>query len=96
MTVRLGDRIMSALRRWGLGETLGNAAAVRRWRSLRAELAGNASGRRIASHRAGRPRHRRPSWWDAPTRAYPQVGRAGWLTPAQAWRANGGQWAANV
>ncbi|OKI77664.1 hypothetical protein A6A27_17005 [Micromonospora sp. CB01531] len=31
-------------------------------------------------------------WWDEVTRANPQVGRAGWLTPAQTWRANGGRW----
>ncbi|MGN9775520.1 hypothetical protein ACTMS0_07060 [Micromonospora sp. H33] len=31
-------------------------------------------------------------WRDEPTRAYPQVGRVGRLTPAQTWRANGGRW----
>ncbi|SDY10580.1 hypothetical protein SAMN05444365_101686 [Micromonospora pattaloongensis] len=38
------------------------------------------------------PRRRnRPAWADA-TVANPQVGRAGRLTPAQTWRANGGRW----
>ncbi|WP_406042393.1 hypothetical protein OG799_01750 [Micromonospora sp. NBC_00898] len=31
-------------------------------------------------------------WWDEATRANPQVGRVGRLTPAQTWRANGGRW----
>ncbi|HEX5596140.1 MAG TPA: hypothetical protein VFX61_09030 [Micromonosporaceae bacterium] len=44
-----------------------------RWKWLRAELA--------------QPKRYRPLWWDLPTRAYPVVGRAGWLTPGQAWRA---------
>ena len=30
--------------------------------------------------------------WAAPTQAWPQVGRAGRLTPAQMYRANGGHW----
>lgn len=30
--------------------------------------------------------------WNAPTRAQPQVGRAGLLTPGQRWRANQGRW----
>ncbi|RZU77340.1 hypothetical protein EV384_6058 [Micromonospora kangleipakensis] len=30
--------------------------------------------------------------WDEATRANPQVGRVGRLTPAQTWRANGGRW----
>ena len=29
--------------------------------------------------------------WDEQTSAYPQVGRAGWLTPAQAQRTRGGR-----
>ncbi|WP_130330032.1 hypothetical protein [Micromonospora kangleipakensis] len=33
-----------------------------------------------------------PAWAYAPTVAVPRPGRAGWLTPAQAWRANGGRW----
>lgn len=33
-----------------------------------------------------------PAWMTQPTLADPQPGRAGWLTPAQTWRANGGQW----
>lgn len=33
----------------------------------------------------------RPTW-NAPTVANPKVGRAGWLTLAQTWRANGGKW----
>ncbi|MFD2766611.1 hypothetical protein [Micromonospora eburnea] len=33
----------------------------------------------------------RPAWADA-TVANPQVGRVGWLTLAQTWRANGGRW----
>ncbi|WP_165945793.1 hypothetical protein [Micromonospora sp. KC606] len=37
------------------------------------------------------PTPNRPPWADA-TVAYPTVGRAGWLTPAQKWRANGGRW----
>ncbi|MFG3698446.1 hypothetical protein ACGF5C_11105 [Micromonospora sp. NPDC047620] len=36
------------------------------------------------------PRNTR--WWDEATRANPQVGRVGRLTPAQTWRANGGRW----
>ncbi|QGN47561.1 hypothetical protein ACN26Y_15625 [Micromonospora sp. WMMD558] len=36
------------------------------------------------------PRNTR--WRDEPTRANPQVGRVGRLTPAQTWRANGGRW----
>ena len=31
-------------------------------------------------------------WWDAPTVANPQIGRAGQLTLAQTWRADGGRW----
>ncbi|HEX5594687.1 MAG TPA: hypothetical protein VFX61_01500 [Micromonosporaceae bacterium] len=89
MTAALSARIVSVLRRWTLGVGRRNAAA-QRWQILRAELAGNAIGRRIASHRPRRSRHRRPYWWDAPTQQNPQVGRAGWLTPAQAWRAHGG------
>lgn len=37
------------------------------------------------------PPPNRPPWADA-TVAYPQVGRAGQLTLAQTWRANGGRW----
>ncbi|MFG1949560.1 hypothetical protein [Micromonospora sp. NPDC048830] len=33
-----------------------------------------------------------PDWASWPTVAYPRPGRAGWLTPAQTWRANGGRW----
>ncbi|QGN47154.1 hypothetical protein ACN26Y_13165 [Micromonospora sp. WMMD558] len=33
-----------------------------------------------------------PAWMTEPTQAYPRPGRAGWLTPAQRWRANGGRW----
>lgn len=33
-----------------------------------------------------------PTWMTQPTEAFPRPGRAGWLTPAQTWRANGGQW----
>ncbi|MFG2056238.1 hypothetical protein ACGFI9_19670 [Micromonospora sp. NPDC048930] len=33
-----------------------------------------------------------PTWATHPTVAFPRPGRAGWLTPAQAWRANGGHW----
>ncbi|MEV0806939.1 hypothetical protein [Micromonospora sp. NPDC050200] len=40
---------------------------------------------------AGPPTSPRPEWAGA-TLAYPQVGRAGWLTLAQQWRANGGRW----
>ncbi|MCW3843515.1 hypothetical protein ONA70_25760 [Micromonospora yasonensis] len=40
---------------------------------------------------AGRP-NAAPSWATEPTVAFPRPGRAGWLTPAQAWRANGGRW----
>ncbi|HEX5598928.1 MAG TPA: hypothetical protein VFX61_23375 [Micromonosporaceae bacterium] len=90
MTAALGIRIMSVFHRWSLSVGRRNAAAER-WQMLRAELAGDAIGRRIASHRAKPSRHRRPRWWDAPTQAYPQVGRAGWLTPAQSWRAAGGR-----
>ncbi len=48
---------------------------------------GGASAGRIS---AGPPSNR-PSWAEA-TVANPQVGRAGWLTLAQSWRANGGRW----
>ncbi|MFF5075019.1 hypothetical protein ACFY2R_28480 [Micromonospora olivasterospora] len=41
-------------------------------------------------HRAAPARNSR--WCDEVTRANPQVGRAGRLTPAQTWRANGGHW----
>ncbi|MFE9651449.1 hypothetical protein [Micromonospora sp. NPDC006431] len=33
-----------------------------------------------------------PAWASQPTVAFPRPGRAGWLTPAQTWRANGGRW----
>ncbi|MEH0842976.1 hypothetical protein V6U81_11380 [Micromonospora sp. CPCC 205711] len=33
-----------------------------------------------------------PAWATGPTVALPRPGRAGWLTPAQTWRANGGRW----
>lgn len=33
-----------------------------------------------------------PAWAVGPTVALPRPGRAGWLTPAQTWRANGGRW----
>lgn len=33
-----------------------------------------------------------PRWMTQPTVGNPQVGRVGWLTPAQQWRANGGRW----
>ncbi|NJP30473.1 hypothetical protein [Micromonospora thermarum] len=33
-----------------------------------------------------------PAWATWPTVALPRPGRAGWLTPAQTWRANGGRW----
>ena len=33
-----------------------------------------------------------PAWSAEPTRAYPQVGRAGLLTPGQAHRSNGGRY----
>ncbi|MGC5018924.1 hypothetical protein [Micromonospora sp. DT47] len=33
-----------------------------------------------------------PTWATGPTVALPRPGRAGWLTPAQTWRANGGRW----
>ncbi|WP_080636836.1 hypothetical protein [Salinispora vitiensis] len=33
-----------------------------------------------------------PAWMTAPTAAFLQPGRVGWLTPAQSWRANGGRW----
>ncbi|MFF5074537.1 hypothetical protein ACFY2R_25875 [Micromonospora olivasterospora] len=42
-------------------------------------------------HRAAAPA-RNTRWCDEVTRANPQVGRAGRLTPAQTWRANGGHW----
>jgi hypothetical protein len=62
--------------------------AVRRLRFFQAELAAARRSRR----RAGASWDSRPSWWNEPTHVYPQVGRAGWLTLAQAWRANGGRW----
>uniref|UniRef100_A8LVC9 Uncharacterized protein n=1 Tax=Salinispora arenicola (strain CNS-205) TaxID=391037 RepID=A8LVC9_SALAI len=45
---------------------------------------------RPAPHRA-QPRNL-PTWMTQPTLADPRPGRAGWLTPAQQWRANGGHW----
>ncbi|HEX5543184.1 MAG TPA: hypothetical protein VFX60_16775 [Micromonospora sp.] len=91
MTTGMRTRIMSTLRRWRRGETHRNTAA-RRWQLLQAELAGNPrpNAQQGGRHRAQPPRHRRPHWWNAPTLAYPQIGRAGRLTPAQTWRANGG------
>ncbi|KAB1946165.1 hypothetical protein F8271_07435 [Micromonospora sp. ALFpr18c] len=38
------------------------------------------------------PPNRPPTWADGPTVAVPRPGRAGWLTPAQTWRANRGRW----
>lgn len=32
-----------------------------------------------------------PGWEDT-TVSFPRVGRTGWLTRAQEWRANGGRW----
>ncbi|NIL43857.1 hypothetical protein HCB17_24115 [Salinispora arenicola] len=46
--------------------------------------------RTTAPHRA-QPRNL-PTWMTQPTLADPRPGRAGWLTPAQQWRANGGHW----
>ncbi len=40
----------------------------------------------------GRPANQLPGWASWPTVAEPRPGRAGWLTPAQTWRANGGRW----
>ncbi|HEX5596927.1 MAG TPA: hypothetical protein VFX61_13060 [Micromonosporaceae bacterium] len=92
MTTGIRTRITSALRRWSRRKTHRNTAA-QRWQNLHAELTGKShpNTRRTGRHRAGPPRHRQPHWWNAPTLPYPQVGRAGWLTPAQNWRANGGQ-----
>ncbi|MDG4830307.1 hypothetical protein O7627_13460 [Solwaraspora sp. WMMD1047] len=41
---------------------------------------------------AGRRRCDNRPAWDALTVAGPVIGRAGRLTPAQRWRANGGRW----
>ncbi|WP_080640607.1 hypothetical protein [Salinispora tropica] len=38
------------------------------------------------------PPRQPPAWASWPTVASPRPGRAGWLTPAQTWRANGGRW----
>jgi hypothetical protein len=78
-TGKLTALIMSALR-WWLNRADHVATTRRRWDRLTSELA------------RGRRRHSRPYWWNAPTVASPQVGRAGHLTPAQTWRANGGRW----
>ncbi len=57
-----------------------------------------ATGSRRANgpHRPAAPHHSRPrnlpAWMTQPTLADPRPGRAGWLTPAQQWRANGGHW----
>lgn len=75
-TGELSSCILSALR-WWRNRTTYQAASRDRWDRLTTELA--------------RRRNCRPSWWDAPTAANPQIGRAGRLTPAQAWRANGGR-----
>ncbi|MGC1212528.1 MAG: hypothetical protein WA890_14805 [Micromonospora sp.] len=45
----------------------------------------------VPTEPAHSPLQSRPSWADV-TVAYPQVGRAGRLTLAQSWRANGGRW----
>ncbi|MEV0153517.1 hypothetical protein AB0H57_07215 [Micromonospora sp. NPDC050686] len=47
-----------------------------------------ATGREEPADRPNQP----PKWATAPTVAWPRPGRAGWLTPAQTWRANGGRW----
>jgi hypothetical protein len=63
--------------------------------------AGNAAQRRYAPDRdrtVNFPRWTDLPWnadrqrWNSMTVAYPQVGRAGALTLAQQWRANGGRW----
>lgn len=45
-----------------------------------------------ALDRASARRAMPPAWAAWPTVAVPRPGRAGWLTPAQTWRANGGRW----
>ena len=47
---------------------------------------------RLAPAGVSGPTNAAPAWAYAPTVALPRPGRAGWLTPAQAWRANGGRW----
>ncbi|SCE71332.1 hypothetical protein GA0074695_0509 [Micromonospora viridifaciens] len=51
----------------------------------------SATGATRPERPAGRP-NAAPAWATEPTIAFPRPGRAGWLTPAQAWRANGGRW----
>ncbi|MEW2430024.1 hypothetical protein AB0877_18615 [Micromonospora sp. NPDC047644] len=59
-----------------------------RWSYRRRKVAGPAAG----SERSAGPPDRPPAWANGPTVAVPRPGRAGWLTPAQTWRANGGRW----
>jgi hypothetical protein len=71
------------LRRWCACGLRWKACQLRRNRRVLTAIA-----RRDASARERRDN--RPAW-NALTVANPSVGRAGWLTPAQRWRANGGR-----
>ncbi|HEX5540892.1 MAG TPA: hypothetical protein VFX60_04920 [Micromonospora sp.] len=75
--MQIWNRFVDALYRWRWDRS--RPSYPDRWTWLHTEL---------IQHR----RRNRPHWWSAPTVAFDQIGRTGRLTPAQAWRANGGRW----
>ncbi|MFG1761759.1 hypothetical protein ACGFIH_00375 [Micromonospora parva] len=64
-----------------------------RWSYRKKKVAAPAAvpGATGSDRSAGSP-NRPPASANGPTVAMPRPGRAGWLTPAQTWRANGGRW----
>ncbi|MFF5176338.1 hypothetical protein ACFY3U_27475 [Micromonospora sp. NPDC000089] len=63
------------------------------WSYRRRKVAGPAAGTGVAGPApVATPPNVPPAWATGPTVAVPRPGRAGWLTPAQTWRANGGRW----
>lgn len=71
----------------------GNAAPRTYRRGARPPAAAAPSYRMVTPPPPGPPwSNAAPTWATQPTVALPRPGRAGWLTPAQAWRANGGRW----
>ncbi|MEH1054993.1 hypothetical protein V6U89_07225 [Micromonospora sp. CPCC 206171] len=69
----------------------GRNAALWSYRRKKVAPAPGAPGATAPQGSVGRP-NQPPAWAVAPTVALPRPGRAGWLTPAQTWRANGGRW----